>query len=217
VSKNLSSSAIRQTIASLRFYYSTILDRKFFNYIKNPRIKQRIPMVLSKNEIKRMIEVTKNPKHKLLIQLMYGCGLRVSEVINLKPEDIDIERRVLTVRSGKGGRDRQLPIPNSLIPVLKDSISVKGKYIFEGRNNQINPKTAQKIVKIASKKARILKNVSCHTLRHSFATHLLESGTGIRYIQELLGHKKLQTTQIYTKVSTSQISRIKSPLDELKN
>ncbi len=212
--KDLSSSQIRLIIAALRFYYSNILHRKFFKYIKNPKRSQKLPIVLSKEEVRKMIEATKNPKHKLLIQLMYGCGLRVSEVVKLRISDIDIDRGVLTIRSGKGNKDRQLPIPKSLIDTLRNSISIR-KYFFEGRDGHLTQKSAQNIVKDASKKAEILKNVSCHTLRHSFATHLLESGTDIRYIQELLGHSKLQTTQIYTKVSRSSLEKIKSPLDNL--
>ena len=161
-----------------------------------------------------MIELTKNPKHKLLIQLMYGCGLRVSEAVKMKIQDLDLDRRVLTIRQGKGRKDRQLPIPKSLIDDLKNSITIR-KYLFEGRKNHIAQKTAYEIVKNASKKAEIRKKLSCHTLRHSFATHLLESGTDIRYIQELLGHSRLQTTQIYTKVSKSSLEKIKSPLDSL--
>ena len=204
----------RQIIASLRFYYSEVLHRKFFKYIKNPRIPNKLPVVLSKQEVKRMIEATENPKHRLLIQLMYGCGLRVSEAVGLKIQDIDLDRRILTVREGKGSKDRQLPIPKSLIEPIRSSITLR-KYLFEGRNTHITQKSAHEIVKKASGKAKIIKKVSCHTLRHSFATHLLESGTDIRYIQTLLGHKKLQTTQIYTQVSKSSLERIKSPLDDL--
>ena len=204
----------RQIIAALRFYYSEVLHRKFFKNIKNPKMPQKLPIVLSREEVKRMINITKNPKHKLLIQLMYGCGLRVSEAVKIKIQDIDLDRKVLTVRSGKGNKDRQLPIPKSLIDDLRNSITLR-KYLFEGRKRHITQKSAYEIVKNASKKAKIIKNVSCHTLRHSFATHLLESGTNIRYIQELLGHSKLQTTQIYTKVSKSSLKKIKSPLDNL--
>lgn len=207
--KEKSPAGIRQVIAALRFYYSDVLHRKFFKYIKNPKMAQKLPVVLSRDEVKRMIKVTKNQKHRLLIQLIYGCGLRVSEVVKIKISDIDIDRGVLTVRSGKGRKDRQLPIPKSLINDLISSITMR-KYLFEGTGGYLTQKSAYDIVKNTSKKAKILKNVSCHTLRHSFATHLLESGTDIRYIQELLGHKRLQTTQIYTKVSKTQISRIKS-------
>ena len=212
--KNLSSAQIRMVIAALRFYYSDVLHRKFFKNIKNPKRNQTLPTVLSKEEVKKMIDATINPKHKLLIQLMYGCGLRVSETIKINTSDIDLDRKILTVRLGKGGKDRQLPIPVSLTEVLKNSIKSK-KYLFEGRKGHITQESAEKIVKNASKKSKIMKNVSCHTLRHSFATHLLESGTDIRYIQELLGHSRLQTTQIYTKVSKSSLEKIKSPLDNL--
>lgn len=204
----------RQIIAALRFYYSEVLHRKFFKNIKNPKIPKKLPVVLSKKEVKRMIEVTKNPKHKLIIQLMYGCGLRLSEIAKLKISDIDTDRGVLTVRSGKGKKDRQLPIPKSLIKDLEDSFS-RRKYLFEGREGHLNQRSVYNIVKKASKKAKIRKSVSPHTLRHSFATHLLESGTDIRYIQKLLGHSRLQTTQIYTKVSKSSLQKIKSPLDNL--
>ncbi|MBD3155222.1 MAG: tyrosine-type recombinase/integrase [Candidatus Aenigmarchaeota archaeon] len=121
---------------------------------------------------------------------------------------------MLTVRSGKGKKDRQIPIPKSLINILKCSFS-RRKYLFEGRKGHLSQRSVYKIVKKAAKKARIRKNVSPHTLRHSFATHLLESVTNLRYIQKLLGHSKLQTTQIYTKVSKSSLEKIKSPLDSL--
>ncbi len=204
----------KQIIAALKFYYSEVLHRKFFKYIKNPKIPKKLPVVLSRKEVKRLINVTKNPKHKLIIQLMYGCGLRLSEVVKLKISDIDIDRGMLTVRSGKGKKDRQIPIPKSLIEDLESSFSRK-KYLFEGRKGHLSQRSVYKIIKKASKKAKIRKNVSPHTLRHSFATHLLESGTDIRYIQKLLGHSKLQTTQIYTKVSKSSLQKIKSPLDNL--
>lgn len=207
-------SQIKQTIAALRFYYSEVLHRKFFKHIKNPKIPKKLPVVLSKREVRRMIEVTRNSKHRLLIQLMYGCGLRVSEAVKIKIRDLDLDRRILTVRKGKGNKDRQLPIPESLIDSLKDSIT-RRKYLFEGRKNHIAQKTAHEIVKKSSRKAKITKKVSCHTLRHSFATHLLESGTNLRYIQKILGHSRLQTTQIYTKVSKSSLEKIKSPLDSL--
>ena len=164
-----------------------------------------------------MLAVTINPKHHFLISLMYSAGLRVSEVIKIRMRDFDLDRGLILVRCGKGQKDRCTLLSEKLIPILKRQMLLKkpADYLFTGAqgNGHLTSESAEKIVKKAAEEAEIMKKVSCHTLRHSFATHLLEAGTNIRYIQELLGHAKLETTQIYTKVTSNNLKNIKSPLE----
>ncbi|MDD4607482.1 MAG: tyrosine-type recombinase/integrase [Patescibacteria group bacterium] len=219
IKKNLSSSTLNLIINSLKFYYKQILNRRFFYKIKHVKKDKKLPTVLSQAEIKKMIDLTQNRKHKFLISLMYATGLRVSEVIKIKMRDIDLDRKVLKVVAGKGRKDRYVNLANKLIPELKNQFKLKNANDFlftsRGENKHLSPTSAEKIVRDAAKLAGICKSVSCHTLRHSFATHLLEAGNDIRYIQELLGHKNLKTTQIYTQVAANVLSRVKSPLDNL--
>lgn len=150
------------------------------------------------------------------MKTIYGLGLRISELAGLKPENIDFDRKMVLIKDAKGKKDRYVMLPEKLAEELKSYIYLnKGKYLFEGRRGKLSLKTIQKIFENAIRKVGIKKNVSCHTLRHSFATHLLENGVDIRIIQKLLGHSKLETTQIYTHVSNFQIRNIKSPIEEL--
>lgn len=219
VTKNSASSTVNVAINALKFYYTQILKRKFFFDIRHAKKSNYLPVVLSQEEIEKMISSTANPKHQFLISLMYAAGLRVSETIKIKMRDIDLDRKMLRVYQGKGAKDRYTMLAEKLVPTLEQQIKLKrpDDYLFTGAGGEghLTPMSAEKIVKKAAALAKILKNVSCHTLRHSFATHLLEQGTDIRYIQELLGHKNLETTQIYTKVSTKNLGNIKSPLDRL--
>ena len=209
----------RIAIASLKFFFNKITKRKLFFGIEYPKRKFKIPTILTKEEIKRMIENTKNEKHKLLIKFAYGTGLRVSELVNVKINDLNLDEGLVLIKSGKGDRDRYSIIPQTLVLDLKNYLTTRedsNQYLFPGFDNKnLSIRTIQKIVDKSAKLANIQKNVHVHTLRHSFATHLLESGTDIRIIQKLLGHKKLETTQIYTQVSTQQIKNVKSPLDDL--
>jgi len=157
-----------------------------------------------------------NPKHNCIVSLLYGAGLRVSEVVRIKMRDIDFDRFVLRVFQGKGKKDRYTLLPKTLQPILLNQKRLKlpESYLFTSeRGGRLEERTVQKIVSMSALRAKISKRVSPHTLRHSFATHLLENGTDIRYIQELLGHAKLATTQIYTHVASNNLSAIKSPLD----
>jgi site-specific recombinase XerD len=212
-------STLNVAINALKFYYSQILRRRFFFDIKHAKKSNYLPVVLSPEEIDKMIDAITNPKHKFLISLMYAAGLRVSELIKIKMRDIDLDRRMLRVCQGKGRKDRYTLLAEKLSSTLSQQIKLKqpDDYLFTGSGDEghLTSMSAEKIVKRAASLAGIYKNVSCHTLRHSFATHLLEQGTDIRYIQELLGHKNLETTQIYTKVSARNLSNIKSPLDNL--
>lgn len=160
--------------------------------------------------------MTRNLKHNCIISILYGTGVRVSELTHIKMRDIDLDRKMLRVFQGKGKKDRFVILPLKLLLILEKQIKLKkaDDFLFtNGRGGRLTETTIQKIVGQAASKAGILKNVSPHTLRHSFATHLLETGMDIRYIQELLGHAKLQTTQIYTHVATNDLKNIKSPLD----
>lgn len=215
--KQLSSSSVALTKAALIFFYNEILGNKI--RIKSPKIAKKIPVVLTKEEVKALINNTTNKKHNLIIKLLYSSGLRLSECANLKIEDLDLKEKTGWIRAGKGKKDRIFILSENLIKdldnYLKENKIEKGN-LFLGRNNkQISKRTIQKVVNLAASKAKIKKNVHVHTLRHSYATHLLEAGTDIRYIQELLGHADLSTTQIYTQVSQEELKKIKSPLDNL--
>jgi site-specific recombinase XerD len=211
-----SASTVSVAYNALLFYYKTIWHRQFFINLPHPKKEKHLPVVLSKEEVVKMILSLKNPKHHCIISLLYGTGVRVSELTHIKIRDIDLDRMTLRVFQGKGKKDRMTLLPKVLKPVLEKQQSLKkpDNYLFtNGRGGRLTEATIQKIVALASGRANIDKNVTPHTLRHTFATHLLENGTDIRYIQELLGHAKLQTTQIYTHVANNSLKNIVSPLD----
>lgn len=211
-----SSSTVSVAYNAIHFYYKEVWHRSLFFNIHQPKKAKYLPAVLSKQEVNKIIEVTKNPKHNCIISLLYGTGARVSELTHIRMKDIDLDRMMLHIFQGKGKKDRMVMLPGKLknILTIQASLKTSGDFLFtNGRGNRLTETTIQKIVAMAAEKAGIRKNVSPHTLRHSFATHLLENGTDIRYIQELLGHAKLQTTQIYTHVASSNLQSIKSPLD----
>lgn len=213
---NVSASTLNTVYSALRFYFVSILHRNFFVYIPRARKSNYLPVVLSKQEITRMLEMTKNKKHHCIISLLYGTGLRVGELVRIKMRDLDFDRMLLCVFQGKGKKDRMVILPATLIEVLSGQARIKktDDFLFtNGRGGRLTEATIQKVVSQSAQLAGITKNVHPHTLRHSFATHLLENGTDIRYIQELLGHAKLQTTQIYTHVANKNLQGIKSPLD----
>lgn len=219
VDKNLSASTLNIAYSALKFYFSNILHRKFFSYIPRAKKVKKLPVVLSKNEVKKIISSIKNKKHQCVVSLLYGTGLRVSELTHLQMQDIDLERRLIMVSKGKGFKDRLTLLPGSLCLILKNQKKLKksNDFLFtNSQNGRLTEATIQKIVKKAVQYAGIDKKISPHTFRHSFATHLLESGTDIRYIQELLGHSNLKTTQIYTHVSKTGLSDLESPLDVIK-
>lgn len=215
--KGCASSTLNVALNALRFYYREILKRRFLFDIKGPKKSNYLPTILSKEEIQRMLAVTINPKHNFLISLMYSAGLRVSECVKIRMRDFDLDRGMIVVRGGKGNKDRCTLLAKKLVPVLKKQLELKkpGDYLFSGAQGMghLTMESAEKIVKKAVEVAGIAKKVSCHSLRHSFATHLLEDGTDIRYIQSLLGHAKLETTQIYTKVVNTALQKIANPLD----
>ncbi|WP_282043431.1 tyrosine-type recombinase/integrase [Winogradskyella flava] len=206
-------------INAIKFYFEQVLHRpKMFFDIPRPKKPMTLPKMLSKSEVRKLFRVTTNLKHRIGLELAYGMGLRVSEVVGLKIKDIDSKRMVVHVCSAKGKKDRYVPLPESILPELREYyLRYKPKiYLLEGQYGGAYAKSSlQQVFKTAMKKAGIKKDIGIHGLRHSYATHLLESGADMRFIQELLGHNSIKTTQIYTKVTPRSKSKIKSPLDSL--
>ncbi|MCA9488217.1 MAG: tyrosine-type recombinase/integrase [Nanoarchaeota archaeon] len=217
LAQDVSINTSRLQHASINFFFREILKKPFtLEEVPIKKKKKQLPKVISKEKIKKIIDLTENLKHRLIIKLFYSSGLRLQELINLKRKDLDFERGVLNIRKGKGNKDRISLISKSLkLDLLKyySKEVFKTEYLFEGRKGKYTKKSVQKTLDIAGKKVGI--KLTPHMLRHSFATHLLESGTDIRHIQKLLGHSDLKTTEIYTHVSTKDLSNIKSPLDNL--
>jgi integrase/recombinase XerD len=220
VAENLSSKSSMSIIlflSAIRYAYSTILKRDVTLSIKRPKREKKFPSVLTKDEVKNLIDSLETKKSKLMVSLMYACGMRVSEVINLNINDFKFEEKIGYIRQGKGKKDRIFNIPAFLLDNLQKQVLFQKKekqdYLFTGPNGRLSSRNLQKIVKTGAKRAGIDKGVHCHTLRHSFATHLLENNIDIRKIQELLGHADLSTTQIYTHISTEELKKIKSPID----
>lgn len=210
---------INGKINAIKFYFEQVLHRpKMFFDIPRPKKPLTLSKMLSKSEVKKLFNVTTNLKHKIALQLCYGMGLRVSEVVGLKLKDIDSKRMVVHVKGAKGKKDRYVPLPESILPNLREYyVSYKPKsHLLEGQYGGAYAKSSlQQVFKKAMTKAGITKEIGIHGLRHSYATHLLESGADMRFIQELLGHNSIKTTQAYTKVTPRSISKIKSPLDNL--
>ncbi len=225
IANNLSKSSAISIIlflSAIKYAYSNILKSDPSIGIKRPKREKKIPVVLAKEEIKKLLESLDTKKSKLMVSLMYACGLRVSELINLQINNFNFEESIGHIRQAKGKKDRIFNIPSFLVNDLKKQVvqqKEKGEneYLFTGPKRKLSSRNLQKIVSKASKRAGIEKGVHCHTLRHSYATHLLENGVDIRKIQELLGHADLSTTQIYTHISTEELKKIKSPLDTLMN
>ncbi len=216
--KSYSPASLSLVISALKFMFKEILEKDIISKIRSPRQLKKIPTVLTKDEVKQLIASPKRFKHKLLIEFLYSSGLRVSECVSIRLDDLDLDDRMGKVRKGKGGKDRHIILSKALIGHIKKHISERerqSEFLFETKTGHIGARQAQKIVNNAARDAGIKKRVFCHALRSSFATHLLESGTDIRVIQELLGHSSLSTTQRYTKVSGSMIRKVKSPLDDL--
>ncbi|MBM3212642.1 integrase, partial [Candidatus Poribacteria bacterium] len=217
--KEAATSTLNQAINALKFYYGTMLKKKFLYEIKRPRKDKKLPVVLSKEEAAKILSSVENIKHKAILMLVYSAGLRVGEVVRLKPEDIDSKRMLIHVRGSKGRKDRYTLLSEKALNILREYWRKykPAKWLFEGakEGRYLSIRSVDKIFRNACDKAGIKKDVSVHTLRHSFATHLLEGGTDLRYIQELLGHAHSKTTEIYTHVSTKSLGKITSPLDTL--
>ncbi len=217
--RQVSTSYQNQAINSIKFYYEKVMQgpRRVY-YIERPRKEKTLPTVLSEEEVKKIIMGISNLKHKCLIMTCYSAGLRISEALNLRPADIDSKRMLITIKGGKGKKDRITLLSKRLLDLLRDYyLAYKPKeFLFEGQmGGRYSERSAQQVLKLAARKAGIMKRVTLHTLRHSFATHLLENGTDLRYIQSLLGHSSPKTTQIYTHITTRGFDQIKNPLDNL--
>ncbi|MDP2586208.1 MAG: tyrosine-type recombinase/integrase [Candidatus Komeilibacteria bacterium] len=213
----LSNTSLNLTISALKFYFEQILKRKLFFNIKRPKREKYLPTVLSRVEIKKLLDVTVNAKHHLLLSLIYGSGLRVSEAVKLKTAEVDLANLRLRVKQGKGNKDRLTILSKNSAEELKKYLSelpVEQTYVFAGAGNSghLTTRTAEKVFGAVMQRAGINKQAGIHCLRHSFATHLLENGTEIRLIQKLLGHQNVKTTEGYARVADSFLGRVISPL-----
>jgi integrase/recombinase XerD len=217
---NLSASFQNQIVNAIKLFFQTIRETKMMvDKIHRPKRSKLLPNVLSKEEVKSIIEALTNVKHKTMLSLIYACGLRRSELLNLTFKDIQSDRKLLVIKQSKGKKDRIVPISDKIIEMLRDYYKqyLPKTWLFEGQqeSTKYSDRSLEEVLKKSIRLAGINKPVSLHWLRHSYATHLLESGTDLRYIQELLGHSSSKTTEIYTHVSTKNIQNIKSPFDDL--
>ena len=217
--RNRSISGMKQTVASLKILFTDILKKEIPDSLNiRFRKEEKIPVVLSEEEVAAVIKAVNNLKHKVILMTIYSAGLRLSECLSLTMADMDFDRNQIRIRQGKGKKDRQTVLSRTLLSEMKDYLIkfCPKIFLFEGqKGGRYSASSVQAIMKRAVKKSGIKKHATVHTLRHSFATHLLENGTDIRFIQELLWHKRLETTQIYTHISKIAFDRIKSPLDRL--
>ncbi|TCO68997.1 site-specific tyrosine recombinase/integron integrase [Marinisporobacter balticus] len=215
-----SHSYVNQALSSIKFLYRYVLSKGNILYeIPRPNKEKKLPDILSEKEVIDILNSVENKKHKALLFVIYSAGLRLGEVIRLKVDDIDSERMMIHIRQGKGRKDRYTILSDNALKMLREyakEYRLKD-WLFPGGNEgqHLHDRSVQKIFKRACEKAKMKKNATVHTLRHSFATHLLEGGTDLRYIQELLGHSSSKTTEIYTHVSKKSIRKIESPLDRI--
>jgi site-specific recombinase XerD len=217
--KKYSASALNLAISAIKFFFKYVLRNDSIDEKHRPHQDGRLPMILSKEEISKIFSLEKNPKHRLLLMLVYSSGLRVSEVVSLKKEHIDLSRKVIYIRLGKGRKDRSTLLSEKAAQYIVEYYNYFNidKWIFPGQPaaHHLSIRSAQNIFDKAVHRAAIQKKISIHGLRHTFATHLLESGTDIRYIQTLLGHISIRTTERYTHVACRSVLNIKSPLDTI--
>ena len=217
--REYSASSMNIIISAIKFFYKFVFRQEKINMQHRPRQDRRLPMVLSKMEIQKMLNMESNIKHRLLLTLAYSSGLRVSEVVFLKKEQIDTSRGVIYIKLGKGRKDRCTLLSEKAARLFSEYCTLFNiqTWLFPGQpeTRHITIRSAQKIFVKAVKRAEINKEVSIHSLRHTFATHLLENGTDIRYIQTLLGHSSIRTTERYTHIARTSFLSIKSPLDTM--
>lgn len=214
--KQQSSQTINLHLNAIKYFYKEIFKSPVSIDLKFAKTSNKLPIVLSRKEIEKIISAIKNEKHRLLISLSYGSGLRVSEAVNLKVRDVNLEELTLHLKEAKGKKDRLTIFPEKLKADLAELTALQhgNEYLFESeRGGKLTERTAQKVFENALIKSEIKKDASFHSLRHSFATHLLENGVDVRYVQSLLGHQNIRTTQLYTKVTNPAIRKIKSPLE----
>ncbi len=205
-------------VSSLRFFFKRVVDRPdIFVKLEVPKKEKKLPIVLSAEETKKLIDSIEHQKSKLIVKMLYSSGLRVSELVNLTPKDLDFSQNIGWVRKGKGSKDRLFKIAESISKQLQRYLSKHpdNKFVFSETSEPMSVRNIQFIVTSAAKAAGISKKVTPHTLRHSFATALLDAGENLLVIQQLLGHENLETTKIYTHISQDQLKKVKSPLDRL--
>jgi integrase/recombinase XerD len=217
---NLSSSYQNQVVNAIKLFFRTIQNKNIdVDIIHRPKRQKLLPNVLSKEEIKAILDAPQFLKHKAMLSLIYSCGLRCGELLRLKPEHIDAKRNILIIKQSKGRKDRIAPLSDKTIKLLRTYFKAfkPSVYLFEGekKGSPYDERSLQNVLKQSIAKAGINKPVTLHWLRHSYATHLLENGTDLRYIQEILGHSSSKTTEIYTHVSTKSIQKITTPFDSL--
>lgn len=215
--KRISYSYQKQIAMALKLYYKEMFNTSInLEFLFPSRKPEKLPVIISKRDTLKIIDKANNIKHKSMIAMVYSAGLRVGELIDLKLADIDSSRMVIHIKAAKGNKDRIVPLSENLLKMLRNyykEYSPK-KYLYEGqKGGKYSSSSFNKLLKAASKRAKINKNITAHTLRHSYATHLLEKGTDIRIIQKLLGHNSIKTTMIYTQVTTPTILNVKSPFD----
>lgn len=220
IKRGYSSSFQNQVVNAVKLFFKNRQHRKLdIDLIYRPKKPTVLPNVLSKEEVKAILEAHGNLKHRTMLILIYACGLRRSELLSLKPTDVDSKRGILLIKQAKGKKDRITPLSTKLVELLRQYYRAykPSVWLFEGQSKgqPYSAGSLQNVLKQALRKTRIQKPVTLHWLRHSYATHLLESGTDLRYIQELLGHNSSRTTEIYTHVSTKSLQKIKSPFDDL--
>lgn len=215
-----SASFQNQVVNSIKLFYKVVENKNIeIDLIHRPKRARVLPNVLSKEEVKEILHAHVNMKHRTMLSLIYSCGLRCNELLKLKPVDIDSKRNLITIKQAKGKKDRIVPLSPKILEMLRNYYAAfkPTNFLFEGQKigNAYDERSLQQVLKQALKKVKNTKPVTLHWLRHSYATHLLENGTDLRYIQELLGHSRSTTTEIYTHVSTKSIQNITSPFDSL--
>jgi integrase/recombinase XerD len=218
--KKLGRSSVIQTVCALRFFYCKVLQRSFsLDDLPYQKRKRHLPQTLSEKEVAALLEAEPNLKHRVILMTLYSGGLRLQEAIQLRPADIDSAGMRIRIRAGKGGKERFVMLSSALLDALRDYFREyrPEEWLFYGHTKAepIHPRSVQRLIKQAASAAGIRSRVTPHMLRHSFATHLLDRGTNLRYIQELLGHRNIGTTMIYTHVSRRMLTEVVSPLDWL--
>ena len=219
IEKGTCGNTLNVNLNALKFFYCDILNRRLMVNIKYSKTPKTLPIVLTKEEVTMLIHSISNPKHKIMAKLMYSAGLRVSELVHLKPENLDIRNGYGWVRHGKGNKDRMFIIAESIkeelaLHISKECVSSES-YIFSGFNGHITTATVRSAIKKAVKNANISKHAHPHTLRHSFSTHLIENGSSVAEVQSLLGHSSAETTMIYLHIASPKMIGAKSPIDSL--
>ncbi|MFH1533948.1 MAG: tyrosine-type recombinase/integrase [Nitrospirota bacterium] len=213
--RGLSAESVNLYHNSIKFFYKYVIGLELRWKIKFARRNKKLPVVFSQEEVKSLLEGIKNEKHRLMLSIVYGAGLRVSEIVSLKVGDLGFDDELIFLKKAKGGKDRVTLLPFKISERLKWWVKDKGAkdFVFESnRGGKLNVRSVQKVFEQSLERAEIQKKTGIHSLRHSFATHLLEMGTDIRFIQEMLGHKDIKTTQIYTRVTRRGLRNLRSPL-----